>query len=147
MNELTGRGFEVSAFGDIHLEDLREYRNELLVGTGMEAAYPIWHMNPVDLTRDFIRSGFRALLVCVNREKLDESFTGSELDQKMLDRLPGDVDPCGENGEYHSFVYDGPIFNHSVSFERGKRYQQNFPDPGNEANEGAEIRFDYLDLF
>jgi uncharacterized protein (TIGR00290 family) len=144
MNELRERGFEISAFGDIHLEDLKKYRDGLLKGTGLKAVYPIWNMKPLQVTRLFIQKGFKALLICVKREKLEESFLGAELDHQMIERLPDSVDPSGENGEYHSFVYDGPLFNNPVHFEKGSRYSESFQNPNK--NKKDKVRFDYLDL-
>jgi uncharacterized protein (TIGR00290 family) len=146
MKDLFDRGFEVSAFGDIHLEDLKEYRNELLRGTGLKAAYPIWNMEPLQLTREFIEAEFKALLVCINREKLDESFLGAEFDHKMIGSLPDTVDPCGENGEFHSFVYDGPLFNSTVNIERGRIYKKQFSNPESDSEGKDKIHFDYLDI-
>ena len=146
LNDLSDRGFKVSAFGDIHLEDLKEYRNNLLTGTGLEAAFPIWQKKPLQLIREFIQDGFKALLVCINREKLGESFLGAELDHKMLERLPDSVDPCGENGEYHSFVYDGPLFNSTVKIGRGTIYKKLFSNPESDSEGKDKIHFDYLDI-
>lgn len=118
------RGIRHVAFGDIFLQDLREYRERNLARVGMEAIFPIW-LRPTDkLMREFIGLGFRAVTVCVDPEKLDESFVGREIDEEFVNDLPADVDPCGENGEFHSFVYDGPRFAQPVEITRGEIVQR-----------------------
>jgi uncharacterized protein (TIGR00290 family) len=114
------RGVRRVAFGDIFLQDLREYRERNLARIGMEAIFPVW-LRPTDkLVREFIGLGFRAVTVCVDPKKLDGSFVGREINEGFVAELPTDVDPCGENGEFHSFVYDGPGFAEAVGFTRGE---------------------------
>ncbi|GAB4389174.1 MAG: ATPase [Thermodesulfovibrionales bacterium] len=108
------------AFGDIFLEDLRRYREENLRRAGMEAVFPIWGRKTPELARRFLALGFRAVVTCVDSEALDGSFAGREYDESFLSDLPPGVDPCGENGEFHSFVYDGPIFSEPVAVARGE---------------------------
>jgi uncharacterized protein (TIGR00290 family) len=103
-------GVTVVAFGDIFLEDLRKYREENLSKIGMKAIFPIWKRNTTELARAFINSGFKAIITCVDSKVLDKGFVGRHFDEQFLSELPANVDPCGENGEFHSFVYDGPIF-------------------------------------
>ncbi|MGA7784001.1 MAG: hypothetical protein WB997_05080 [Candidatus Acidiferrales bacterium] len=120
LSAWKARGIRRVAFGDIFLQDLREYRERNLARVGMEAIFPVW-LRPTDkLVREFIGLGFRAVTVCVDPKKLDESFVGREIDEKFVAELPADVDPCGENGEFHSFVYDGPGFAEPVEFTRGE---------------------------
>jgi len=119
MRELAARGVRRVAFGDIFLADLRAWREERLAGAGTSAVFPLWGGDTTELLRGFTRAGFRAVLVCVDRRKLDRSFAGRELGEPLLGEFPAGVDPCGENGEYHSFVYDGPVFSRPVAFERG----------------------------
>jgi len=108
------------AFGDIFLQDLRDYREWNLTRAGMEALFPIW-LRPTDkLVRELIGLGFRAVTVCVDPRKLNESFVGREINEEFLTKLPKGVDPCGENGEFHSFVFDGPGFAEPVTFTRGE---------------------------
>jgi uncharacterized protein (TIGR00290 family) len=105
--------------GDIFLADLRAYREKNLARLGMTGVFPIWKRDTRELVASFVALGFRAKLCCVQGDKLDETFVGRELDLALLDDLPAEIDPCGENGEYHSFVYDGPIFRWPVEFETG----------------------------
>jgi uncharacterized protein (TIGR00290 family) len=108
------------AFGDIFLEPLRAYRENNLAKIGMKGVFPLWKRDTKELMQTFIRLGFRAILTCVDGPKLGEKFAGRHLDSQFLQDLPADVDPCGENGEYHSFVYDGPMFNHPVRLQLGE---------------------------
>lgn len=105
--------------GDIFLADLRAYRERNLAKLGMTGLFPLWLRDTRELMQDFVRLGFRAILCCVDGARLDGSFVGRELDMSLVADLPASVDPCGENGEYHSFVYDGPIFRWPVALERG----------------------------
>jgi uncharacterized protein (TIGR00290 family) len=117
-------GITQIAFGDLFLEDIRAYRDRMLGEVGMRALYPVWGLNTSQLARDFIRDGFRATLVCVDSQKLDASFAGQAFDEALLERLPAHVDPCGENGEFHTFVHDGPIFRQPVDCCRGRVRQR-----------------------
>ncbi|HML95441.1 MAG TPA: adenine nucleotide alpha hydrolase [Thermodesulfobacteriota bacterium] len=107
-------------YGDIFLRDVREYRERHLRRLEFECEFPLWGMDTGKLAREFIESGWRAVVVCVDGEALGGEFAGREYDRDFLTDLPDDVDPCGENGEFHTFVYDGPIFGRSVEFERGE---------------------------
>lgn len=107
-------GVRQVAFGDIFLEDLRVYRERNLAQVGMTAIFPIWKRDTRELARDFVRLGFRAIAVCVDPRVLDPSFAGRVLDESFFADLPPGVDPCGENGEFHTFVFDGPIFRKPV---------------------------------
>ncbi len=112
-------GVKRVAFGDIFLEDLRAYREQKLAPTGLRALFPIWKRDTSELARTFIRLGFRALTVCVDPKVLDHSFAGREINEEFLQRLPANADPCGENGEFHTFVYDGPIFRRPIPISVG----------------------------
>jgi uncharacterized protein (TIGR00290 family) len=103
-------GVRTVAFGDIFLEDLRNYREKNLARVGMTALFPIWKRDTHELMREFHQNGFRAIAACVDPRVLDRSFAGRELDDAFFRDLPAGVDPCGENGEFHTFVFDGPIF-------------------------------------
>ena len=98
------------AFGDLFLEDIRRYRERQLLGTGIEPLFPIWHLPTHALAREMIEAGVKSRVTCVDPAKLDRSFAGREFDTDFLDNLPPTVDPCGENGEFHTFVYDAPVF-------------------------------------
>jgi len=110
------KGITEVAFGDIFLEDVKEYRDELLKKMGMKGIYPIWQKNSKELAKVFIESGFRAITTCIDSQQIHKNFAGKEYDQDFLDDLPDTADPCGENGEFHTFVYNGPIFNVKVNF-------------------------------
>ncbi len=114
------RGVQQVAFGDIFLEDLRKYREENLARIGMKGVFPIWKRNTAELARTFLQLGFRAIAVCVDAKVLDPSVAGRLIDEKFLQALPASVDPCGENGEFHTFVFDGPIFREPVRFSIGE---------------------------
>ncbi len=107
-------------FGDIFLEDLRAYRENNLAKLRMNAVFPLWKKDTKSLAAAFIASGFRAVLTCVDTQCLDAGFAGREYDASLLSDLPPSVDPCGENGEFHTFVYDGPIFNGTIPVARGE---------------------------
>ena len=113
-------GVEAVAFGDLFLTDVRGYRERLLYGTGLDPAFPIWGRHTGELARGFVGAGFRAVLVCVDPRQLHVSHCGAEFDHALLDALPAKVDPCGENGEFHTFVYDGPMFARSIEVQRGE---------------------------
>lgn len=116
-------------FGDILLEDLRTYREEQLEKAGFTGVFPLWDQPTDELLRAFIGAGFKAVVVCVDEEHLDKAWAGRELDESFLKDLPAEVDPCGENGEFHTFVYDGPIFQRPVAFERGERIRRTYEPP------------------
>ena len=114
------QGVRQVAFGDIFLEDLRAYREKNLAGVQMTALFPIWKRDTRELAAHFISTGFRAVVVCIDPAKLDPSFAGRELDASFFRDLPPGVDPCGENGEFHSFVFDGPIFRTPLRVRKGE---------------------------
>jgi uncharacterized protein (TIGR00290 family) len=120
MRGYLERGIRHVAFGDIFLEDLRRYREANLAQVGMEALFPLWGCEPRQLVERFIEQGFRATLACVDGAKLGPSFAGRLLDDSLLADLPASVDPCGENGEYHTFVHAGPIFRTPLSIRVGE---------------------------
>jgi uncharacterized protein (TIGR00290 family) len=107
-------------FGDIFLEDLRKYREDNLSKIGMKAIFPIWKRDTAELAYEFIDLGFKAIITCVDSHVLDRTFVGRYFDRQLLSEFPSMVDPCGENGEFHSFVFDGPIFQKSVSYIKGE---------------------------
>ncbi|HEX8546077.1 MAG TPA: diphthine--ammonia ligase [Cytophagaceae bacterium] len=127
--EMKDQGIEYSIFGDIFLEDLREYREKQLEKVQIKGVFPLWNKPTSYLIDRFIDLGFKAVLVCVNEKYLDKSFAGRNLDKDFLKDLPKNVDPCGENGEYHSFVYDGPIFQKPIPFTIGEVVYRNYQAP------------------
>jgi uncharacterized protein (TIGR00290 family) len=120
LTELKSQGVSVSVFGDIFLEDLRKYREDKLSELNLKAVFPLWKIPTTELIHEFIDLGFKAIITCVNDKYLDQSFAGRLIDTELLKDLPNNVDPCGENGEFHSFVYDGPIFKNQIPFIKGE---------------------------
>ena len=112
-------GVESIAFGDLFLEDIRAYREKLFNRLGMRPLFPLWKRNTSTLIEDFIGRGFKTVVTCVNSELLDKSFAGRVIDSDFLRRLPPNVDPCGENGEFHTFVFNGPLFKREIGFKTG----------------------------
>jgi uncharacterized protein (TIGR00290 family) len=114
------RGIDTVVFGDLFLEEIRVYRERLIAKHNMASLYPVWGRDTSKLIRDFISLGFKTAIVCVDPAKLDPSFVGRVIDEELLAQLPPHVDPCGENGEFHTFVFDGPIFKNPVKFSFGE---------------------------
>jgi uncharacterized protein (TIGR00290 family) len=106
--------------GDIFLDDLKKYREKKLAEVGMRGIFPIWKQDTGELARSFIELGFKAVITCVDSHHLEKDFAGREFDRQFLADLPPGVDPCGENGEFHSFVYDGPIFRGPIAHQKGE---------------------------
>lgn len=121
LGGFKAQGITKVAFGDLFLEDLRQYRDERLAQVGMTGVYPIWMRDTEELVRTFIGLGFKAILACVDTKAIDAAFAGREIDHDLLRDLPESVDPCGEHGEYHSFVYAGPIFQKAIACRAGER--------------------------
>jgi uncharacterized protein (TIGR00290 family) len=121
---LKAEGVEVIVFGDIYLEDLRAYRDQLLAHAGLGGAYPLWGRDAGELYAEFVAGGFRAVTVCVDSARLSVEHLGRELDAAFRDSLPAGADPCGERGEYHSFCFGGPTFARPVPFTRGGVHRQ-----------------------
>ena len=114
-------GVSLVVFGDIFLEEVRKYREDNLSKLGMKGLFPIWGRDTVELTRSFIALGFQAIVTCVDARALDKSFVGRIIDESFSAQLPPNVDPGGENGEFHSFVFDGPIFRERIAYKLGKQ--------------------------
>jgi uncharacterized protein (TIGR00290 family) len=114
------KGINNVAFGDIFLEDVRKYRKINLQKVNMNAHFPLWNINSKKLANKFIDLGFKAILTCVDTQQLDGKFSGREFTKELLEELPFKVDPCGENGEFHAFVYDGPIFKKRIEIKKGE---------------------------
>jgi uncharacterized protein (TIGR00290 family) len=121
LEHFKARGITKVAFGDLFLQEVKQYRDERLALAGMTGLYPIWMRDTGELVSTFIDLGFRAILCCVDTQAIDASFAGREIDQALLRDLPDSADPCGENGEYHSFVYAGPIFKRPIPCRAGER--------------------------
>lgn len=119
LNEFKRKGIEKVVHGDIFLEDVRQYRDEQLNQIGMEGFYPLWGKCTDVLADQFVGAGFRAIVTCIDTNVLSRNLIGREYNHEFLKELPKGIDPCGENGEFHTFVFDGPIFSDPVSFEEG----------------------------
>ncbi len=147
MGKYANLGVTGVVFGDLFLEDVRKYREEKLAALGMKAIFPIWGIPTHELAPALIDRGFKAVVACVDTAAIDGEFVGREFDERFLADLPAGADPCGENGEFHTFVYDGPPFSNAIAFRRGEKIlrERRFyycdlvpPDPGEvDAAEGA----------
>ena len=111
---------EAFAFGDLFLEDIRAYRVRQLEGSGLEPLFPVWDLPTRELARTMIEAGVKAKVTCVDPAKLDKSFAGRDYDLEFLESLPETADPCGENGEFHTFVYDSPVFTNPIAVRTGE---------------------------
>jgi uncharacterized protein (TIGR00290 family) len=118
--QAVAEGFDSIAFGDLYLRDIREYRERQLAATGLTPLFPLWELPTAALARDMITGGLRARLACIDSKALDARFAGREFDGTLLHDLPPAVDPCGENGEFHTFAYDGPMFRAPIAHQRGE---------------------------
>jgi uncharacterized protein (TIGR00290 family) len=121
LSHFKTQGITKIAFGDLFLQDVKQYRDERLAQADMTGLYPIWMRDTEELVRTFIGLGFKAILACVDTQAIDASFAGREIDYQLLRDLPESADPCGEYGEYHSFVYAGPIFRMAIACRAGDR--------------------------
>ncbi len=128
-NHYKSQDITDTVFGDILLEDLKAYREGHLQPLGFNLHFPLWKRNTKQVVLDFIDVGFKAVVVAVNAQVLDKSFVGREVNLQFIDDLPGNVDPCGENGEYHTFVYDGPLFSYGLSLQKGELIYREYKAP------------------
>ncbi|MFY7814308.1 MAG: diphthine--ammonia ligase [Chryseobacterium taeanense] len=129
MSDIKSQGVTHSIFGDIFLEDLRKYREEQLGSIGMKGVFPLWKINTTDLIHKFLDLGFKTIVTCVNETYLDKSFAGRIIDEDFIRDLPENIDPCGENGEFHTFTFEGPIFKNPINFEIGEIVKKTYPKP------------------
>jgi len=156
LQEFKKQGITHSVFGDIFLEDLRKYREDKLVQIGFEGIFPLWKIPTPDLIQEFISLGFKTIVVCVNERYLDKSFVGRIIDHDFINDLPENVDVCGENGEFHTFTFDGPLFSNPINFEIGELVYRKYEKPKNEnssdtacdtnTSEAFDFGFWYCDL-
>ncbi|MGA7966627.1 MAG: diphthine--ammonia ligase [Gammaproteobacteria bacterium] len=133
LHALIDTGIAGVAFGDLYLADVRAFREDQMQSLGLETRFPLWHKPTAGLAREFIENGYRAMVCCVDSEQLSPAFLGREYDVTLLKELPASVDPCGENGEFHTFVYDGPHFARRIGCDPGRTHI-------------ADERFHFLDL-
>jgi uncharacterized protein (TIGR00290 family) len=127
LDHLVEDGVTHSIFGDIFLEDLREYREKQLERIGLLGVFPLWKRPTADLIQEFLDLGFKAIIVCVDGKKLDKSFCGRVIDRSFINDLPGNVDVCGENGEFHTFVFEAPYFSEPIGFTVGEIVYRKYP--------------------
>ncbi len=120
LDVARAEGIAAIAFGDLFLEDVRRYREERMAGTGIAALFPLWAVPTPALAREMVRAGLVAHLTCIDPRKLPRAFAGRLFDDALVDDLPTDIDPCGENGEFHSFASAGPMFRHAVAVRPGE---------------------------
>ena len=120
----VAQGIGAVAFGDLFLEDIRSYRERQLAGTGLEPLFPVWKIPTRQLALEMIAAGAKAKITCVDPAKLDRSYAGRDFDLAFIESLPEHIDPCGENGEFHTFVFDGPNFKEPVRFAQGETVQR-----------------------
>ncbi|WP_339755691.1 diphthine--ammonia ligase [Algoriphagus aquimarinus] len=132
LSDLKKKGITASIFGDIFLEDLREYRENKLAELELTAVFPLWKQPTGKLIHEFLDLGFKTITTCVNEKYLDKSFVGRVIDEDFLKDLPANVDPCGEHGEFHTFVFDGPIFSKPIEFEIGEKVLRKYEAPKTE---------------
>nr|WP_293303419.1 adenine nucleotide alpha hydrolase [Allomuricauda sp.] len=143
VTQLRSEGYTHTGFGDIFLEDLKQYREDMLQPYGLTTLFPLWKKDTKQLIEEFLGLGFRAVIICINNSKLDASFLGQELSQELLNKFPSDVDPCGENGEYHTFCFDGPIFKAPIPFTLGEKVFKTYDNPSDPEN---TIQFGFCDI-
>lgn len=144
LNELKETGVAAASFGDIFLEDLKKYRESQLAKAGLECVFPLWKIDTRSIIKQLEQAGIEAIIVCVNGNVLDKSFLGRKVNTELLNDLPGNVDPCGENGEFHTFVYKAPYFSADIAYEIGDIVKTSYDDPGREE---GKIDFFFLDVF
>ncbi len=142
MQLMKQRGINHAVFGDIFLEDLKKYREQKLHEAGLEGVFPLWKRNTTELLREFLALGYKTMIICINAKKLNPSFLGRTIDEDFINELPSDVDCCGENGEFHTFVYNGPVFKKAIAVKTGERVYREYKsnDPTHDTG------FWYLDL-
>lgn len=145
INDLKAQNFTHSAFGDIFLEDLKAYREEQLASIDLKGVFPIWKQDTKALIHQFLDLGFRTIIVAASAKYFGKNFVGTIIDHDFIDNLPEGVDPCGENGEFHTFCFDGPVFKQPVNFKLGEKTYKSYKNPDTEADT-PESGFWFVDL-
>ena len=120
LKKYVSLGYKSMIFGDIFLQDIREYREKNLLKIGMQGIFPLWNKSTAELSKTFIQNKFKAIITCVDKTVIDKSFVGRIYDESFINDLPVRIDPCGENGEFHTFVFDGPIFKKPIKYTKGE---------------------------
>ncbi len=131
---LKNQQYTHAVFGDIFLEDLKAYREQKLQQAEMQCVFPLWKIPTQQLMDEFLQLGFKAIIVCVNEKYLDKSFCGRIIDESFVRDLPDNVDVCGENGEFHSYVFDGPIFRRPIPYKKGEIVRRSYSAPQTTSN-------------
>ncbi|WP_418253683.1 diphthine--ammonia ligase [Flavobacterium columnare] len=134
LSNFKDKGISISVFGDIFLQDLRDYREEKLKELGFKGVFPLWKIDTKELIHTFLNLGFKTIVTCVNERYLDKRFVGRIIDLQFINDLPKNVDPCGENGEFHTFTFDGPIFSKPIEFELGEIVHRKYEQPKSNKN-------------
>jgi len=127
--ELKEQGFDTAVYGDIFLADLRAYRETQLKEVGIQAEFPLWQNDTTKLINEFVNAGLRSMIVSAAEKHFKKDFLGTLIDEDFVTKLPQSVDPCGENGEFHSFCFDGPIFAKAIDFTKGELVLRHYDDP------------------
>lgn len=145
IQQLKSAGCTKAIFGDIFLEDLKLYREQKLKEADIECVFPLWKIDTAELIKEFIGLGFKAIIVCINESYLDKSFCGRMIDESFVNDLPANVDVCGENGEFHSYVFDGPIFKQPIKFYKGEVVYKKYdaPEKTDTNNQSNSIKSQY----
>jgi len=151
LSEINKGNITHSIFGDIFLEDLRTYRENKLKEVGLKGYFPLWKRDTKEIVNEFIDLGFKTIVVCAKSELLGKDFTGRVIDKDFLKDLPKNVDPCGENGEFHTFVFDGPIFKNPIKFELGEKTYREYENPNSKEDSNnlistKSLGFHFCDL-
>lgn len=128
IEKFKSQGITTALFGDIYLEGLRNKRIANCAKSGIKAEFPLWNLPPKEVLRQFVEEGFKAVITCINHSVLPEHFLGKIIDQEFIETYPENADICGENGECHSFVFDGPIFKNPVEFQIVRKYYRDYTD-------------------
>ena len=145
LTTLKNSGVNTAAYGDIFLEDLRTYREDQLKQVNMQAVFPLWKKNTTELVTDISAVGIDAIVVCVNAKVLGKEFLGKKIDADFLNSLPEDVDPCGENGEFHTFVRNAPFFSEAIPVTLGEIVHRSYMPPGS-TDTGWDTGFYFMDV-
>lgn len=140
---LIEKGATASVFGDIFLEDLRKYREDKLAELGLKGIFPLWGKSTKHLMSEFIDAGFKTIVTCVNEQYLDKSFAGRIIDHNFIKDLPKEVDPCGENGEFHTFTFDGPLFAQPILFKTGELVYKTYDAPKKDSAENSSPTYGF----
>ncbi len=144
--KLQKRGYAFAGFGDIFLEDLRTYRENQLAPYAINCIFPLWKKNTKTIITDFLSIGFKSIVICIDLNLLDVSFLGRIIDKNFINDLPSNVDPCGENGEFHTFCFDGPIFKKPINFTLGEKVYREYKLGNKDADTNTSMGFWFIDL-